>query len=288
MSKRYDKGRQSTNLDATNDQFTDFDSVDDLLGFKSRIIFSDAAKRTLERLIVESQIGIGGRPGSERGCCFYGRELGKNSNQIYIDAFSSDFLPANGFFEGGSVNHDYVLSNEVDRALNNYDCLFHFHTHSKNGFYDVFSDIDLEIYEALSTDAVILRHNASVFGLLATPNREDGMHHNIQLSCVFCSPSKKQDGTYEYDFYRFPNMCYVEGDLVYEIGQYQRTIAPRLSNGRNVRTDVMIPALGFDPNTGAAIESKPVGIFQDGKFYFGTDIIDAGIVSSETFDGMHR
>ena len=72
---------------ASFDQFTDFKTVDEIINSKSRIIFSAEAYEHFLRLINESK-----NSQSETGCFFLGKEQGKDSNQIFIDTFTTDFV----------------------------------------------------------------------------------------------------------------------------------------------------------------------------------------------------
>ena len=269
MSKRQYNNRTS-NLDALNDQFTDFDSVDDLLNSKSRVIFSEKAYEKLNELIIDSQIGVNGNAGHEEGCFFYGIELGKDTNQILVDSFSSNFTKTNGFFSGGAVDCNSVL-NRVPNEIENHRCLIHFHVHPLLGHYDVFSDIDLSVLENLASQDFSIRNGISVFGLLASANREERLYHNIQLSMIYCKPIRTRTGAYHFEYYRFPNMYYVQNGKVYEIGRYERVVPPILSNGRSVKTAASVQAFGFNPSTGEEIKDREIGYIENGKFVY-TDV----------------
>lgn len=268
MSKRFNKNRKSTNLDACNDQFTDFDSVDDLLNTKSRIIFSEKAYKNLHRLIVASKIGVNNNPGHEEGCFFYGIKLGKDTNQILIDSCSSDFTSSDGYISGGAADCNDVLLNDVPREIGNHNCLIHFHTHPLFGHYDVFSDIDLDIFEHLASQDFSVRNGISVFGLLASPNREERLFHNIQLSMIYCRSIKKIQGGYDFEYYRFPNICYIKNGKVYEVGRYERINSPVLSTRRYVRSEASVQAFGYNPTNNELIVDKEVGYIENGKIRF--------------------
>lgn len=46
----------------------------------------------------------------ERGCFFLGRELGHDTNQIYIDEYTTDFSGTDGYFEGGGLDYNNVIN----------------------------------------------------------------------------------------------------------------------------------------------------------------------------------
>lgn len=135
---------------ASFDQFTDFKSVDDIFKIESRVIFSAKAYSKFLNLICQSQ-----RTGGETGCYFLGKEIGnKNSNQIFIDSFTTDFKVEDAFVANGSVVDDDEHRKEIQTQIqqNGYDCVFHYHVHPNNLFFDVFSDQDLSVYEQRATE----------------------------------------------------------------------------------------------------------------------------------------
>jgi len=134
---------------ASYDQFTDFRTVDEMTGSESRVIFSYQAYMHFLELISKSKT-IGG----ETGCYFIGKELGKNTNQIFIDSYTSEFRMEDGFVRNGSVVDSEVQREEVRRQVQQRgaDCVFHFHVHPQLGHFDVFSDQDLEIYRHRATE----------------------------------------------------------------------------------------------------------------------------------------
>ena len=130
---------------ASFDQFTDFKTVDEIINSKSRIIFSAEAYEHFLRLINESK-----NSQSETGCFFLGKEQGKDSNQIFIDTFTTDFVSSNGHFSGGAVEDTRESQTIREKAVREYgyDCLFHFHVHTapEGSHYESFSDQDLKLY----------------------------------------------------------------------------------------------------------------------------------------------
>ena len=136
----------SNTLDtASFDQFTDFKTVDEILNRKSRIIFSADAYSHFLSLINESK-----NFQNETGCFFLGKEQGKDSNQIFIDSFTTDFSSSSGHFIGGAVEDTKESQKIREKAVREYgyDCLFHFHVHTapKGSHYESFSDQDLKVY----------------------------------------------------------------------------------------------------------------------------------------------
>lgn len=132
------------------DQFTDFRTVDELTNRQSKIIFSKKAYEHFRKLIRDSE-----NSGNETGVFFLGKEQGKDSNVIYIDAFTTDFAQSYGFFEGGATEDTRESQHIREKAVREYgyDCLFHFHVHiaPKGSHYDAFSDQDLKIYTDFAT-----------------------------------------------------------------------------------------------------------------------------------------
>lgn len=132
------------------DQFTDFRTVDELTNRQSKIIFSEKAYEHFRKLISDSK-----NSGNETGIFFLGKEQGRDSNVIYIDAFTTDFAQDYGFFEGGASVETKESQSIREKAVREYgyDCLFHFHVHiaPKGSHYDAFSDQDLKIYTDLAT-----------------------------------------------------------------------------------------------------------------------------------------
>ena len=130
---------------ASFDQFTDFRTVDEIVNSKSKIIFSAEAYKHLLELINTSR-----NSQQETGVFFLGKEQGKDSNQIFIDSFTTDLKPANGHFSGGAVNDTRESQKILEKAVRDYgyDCLFHFHVHTapQGSFYEAFSDQDLKLY----------------------------------------------------------------------------------------------------------------------------------------------
>ena len=296
MSERVENNNLNDIISAQNDHFTDFASVDDLLGFKSRIIFSEKAILHMYQLANET-MSLANHP--ERGCFFLGRELGKDTNQIYIDDFTTDFQTADGFFEGGALVFNTVItpSREWPRGelteritRGNYDCCIHFHTHPPIGYFDVFSDRDYMLFESLAHDCKRI-HNVDFFAILSTPNRNTKMVDrqskkpikNIQFSAIYCRPKTSSPRTSrDFEYFRFPNICYISNGVVYEIGRYDRTEAPRLSSGRKVPQRATIQALGRDPKTGQNIEDKRIGIWRNGQLYLDDVRREQGIVTPRT------
>ncbi len=130
---------------ASFDQFTDFKIVDEVVNSKSRIIFSaEAYKHFLELISYSKKIQ------QETGTFFLGKEQGKNSNQIFIDSFTTDLKPSDGHFRGGAVEDSRESQKIREKAVRDYeyDCLFHFHVHTapQGSYYEVFSDQDLKTY----------------------------------------------------------------------------------------------------------------------------------------------
>lgn len=70
--------------------------------------------------------------------------------------------------------------------------------------------------------------------------------------------------------------------VVYEIGRYDRTEAPILSNGRKVPKEASIQAFGRDPNTGRMIQDKRIGIWRDGQLFLDDERREQGIVTPRT------
>lgn len=130
---------------ASFDQFTDFKTVDEMVNSKSKIIFSAEAYKHFLELINASR-----NSKKETGCFFLGKEQGKNTNEIFIDSFTSDFVSSNGHFNGGAVEdtRESQKIREIAVKKYGYDCLFHFHVHTtpRGSHYEVFSDQDLKVY----------------------------------------------------------------------------------------------------------------------------------------------
>lgn len=263
MSKRI-QSDNPTQDDALNDPLTDFDSVDQLLGFKSRIIFSEEAYEHLKSLIVKCA-----KSGSETGCLFLGKESNSEENQILIDCYTSDMKTADASFSGGAVEVTPENFNELSNKIANegYNCAFHFHTHIPKGYFEIVSDNDLNAYEALASSPFTLNHGVSFFGILAAPNRSGD---NYQVSTIYCSPSQKQNAV-EFEYYKFPNIYYVKDEVIYEMGKYQRTNAPVLSNGRQIAQTPVVQAIGNYPYTNQNIEDVPVGLCKEGCYRFSAD-----------------
>lgn len=307
---------------ASFDQFTDFKTVDELVNSKSKIIFSAEAYEHFLRLINESK-----NLQHETGCFFLGKEQGKDSNQIFIDSFTTDFLASNGHFTGGAIKETEESKIIREKAVTEYgyDCLFHFHVHIPVGYYDVFSDQDLRVYKHNATEPTYqyytnneirqilglnisdeqcsqwresFVHNrngrdkfreklpqnkkVSYFGLLATPDRIDGNsnHNNFQISALYCEPYLDGNGNMQSEFYRFPNMYYIGAEnKIYRIGDFKRRKTPELTTGRKVHNNVMIQAVGKDPNTGRQIEDVEVGKYINGQFVFNKELSPTDISS---------
>lgn len=134
---------------ASYDQFTDFQNVDNLTNTKSRIVFTAEAYEHFLRLINESKI-----KDKETGVFFLGKEQGKDSNHILIDTFTTDLKTTNGHYDGGAVTVTNESNAIREKAVTDYgyDCIFHFHVHFAKGYYDVFSDQDLELYKHNATE----------------------------------------------------------------------------------------------------------------------------------------
>lgn len=130
---------------ASFDQFTDFKNVDELVNSESKIIFSAEAYKHFIELINSSR-----NSQNETGCFFLGKEQGKDTNVIFIDSFTTDFILSNGHYEGGAVEDTRESQIIREKAVREYgyDCLFHFHVHTtpRGSHYDVFSDQDLKVY----------------------------------------------------------------------------------------------------------------------------------------------
>lgn len=130
---------------ASFDQFTDFKTVDETVNSKSKIIFSAEAYKHFRELINNSR-----NSQQEKGVFFLGKEQGKDSNQIFIDSFTTDLTPSDGHFSGGAVEDTKESQKIREKAVKDYgyDCLFHFHVHTtpKGSHYEAFSDQDLKIY----------------------------------------------------------------------------------------------------------------------------------------------
>lgn len=303
---------------ASFDQFTDFKTVDEMVNSKSKIIFSAEAYKHFLELINTSRTTQ-----QETGVFFLGKEQGKDSNQIFINSFTTDLKPADGHFSGGAVDDTKESQKIREKAVRNYgyDCLFHFHVHTtpQGSHYEAFSDQDLKLYadynkspwfqyyskqdiEHISetkisneeyemilqnflnengqineafTKSVPQNRKVTYFGMLATPDRTNGInqnrtiHNNYQLSTVFSEQQYDIDGRLQSQFYRFPNMYYIgEENKIYRIGDFQRKVRPELSSGRIINKDVKIQAIGKDPNTGRKIEDIEVGKYVDGQFIF--------------------
>lgn len=130
---------------ASFDQFTDFKTVDEMVNSKSKIIFSAEAYTHFLELINASR-----NSQNETGCFFLGKEQGKDSNQIFIDSFTTDLKPSDGHFSGGAVDDTRESQKIREKAVRDYgyDCLFHFHVHTtpQGSYYEAFSDQDLKLY----------------------------------------------------------------------------------------------------------------------------------------------
>lgn len=321
---------------ASYDQFTDFKTVDEMVNSKSKIIFSTKAYEHFLELINTSRTTQ-----HETGVFFLGKEQGKDSNQIFIDSFTTDLELADGYFIGGAVRDTKESQKIREKAVRDYgyDCLFHFHVHiaPQGSYYEAFSDKDLKIYadynkspwfqyyskqdiEHISgtkisdeeykmilqnffnrngkineafTKSVPQNRKVTYFGMLATPDRtieieqNRTIHNNYQLSTVFSEQQYDRDGRLQSQFYRFPNMNYIDKEnKIYRIGDFQRKVRPELSNGRIINKDVKIQAIGKDPNTGRKIEDIKVGKYVDGQFIFDREFspIDLSNLTSHTAD----
>ncbi len=130
---------------ASFDQFTDFKTVDEMVNSKSKIIFSAEAYTHFLELINASR-----NSQNETGCFFLGKEQEKDSNQIFIDSFTTDLKPSDGHFSGGAVDDTRESQKIREKAVRDYgyDCLFHFHVHTtpQRSHYEAFSDQDLKLY----------------------------------------------------------------------------------------------------------------------------------------------
>ena len=268
MSQRKPNNNLNDNVSAQNDHLTDFASVDDLLRLKSRIIFSKNAFLHLVELMQQTMC----LPDhTERGCFFLGKELGKDTDRIIFDDFTTDFSVSDAYFKGGANDCNSVLKpskrwpkgelvERIDKG--NYDCCAYFHTHPLRGHFDVFADLDLMLFEILSDRY----KNVNWFSVLATPNRNTrlnsvGKFDNVQISAIYYE--RTSNGKFEY--YRFPSISYVDKGEIIEIGKYDRIEAPSLTGRIYVPRRATVQAIGKDPNTGETIENKKIGKINNGR-----------------------
>ena len=268
-SWRYRTGQEEP-YSSLNDQFTDYLKVDDI-GFPSKVIFSTNAYLHLIQLVSDSAMSHFAKEngvGEERGCFFYGRELvsdyGENCNIILIDDYSPQCRVANSsVLENGSIDPNSVLplvNYKVDS--NNYDCVFYFHVHPRfNNYYDTFSTGDYNSFEVMKDYHF---PNKNLFAVLATPCREAKGLDTYQLSCLLVQKVMCNNEQEKYVYYQFPNICYIEGDKIKQVGSFERKVAPALTSGRVVPIGCKIPALISDPHTGARIHDEVVGTYEEG------------------------
>lgn len=130
------------------DQYKNIPSFEDL-NQKVKIVFS---KSCYENILKMSADAI--RNNREYGRFFVGKKISENPEVIYFDYnIRSEFALARGpMGEGKAVqpkDENYV---ELNNKINEYKfngvkpVVLHFHSHPRSGFFESFSDQDLQIY----------------------------------------------------------------------------------------------------------------------------------------------
>ncbi len=246
------------------DQYSNIPAIDDL-GANSKIIFSEKSYKKMMELIINTS-----RSNAESGCFFVGRKSKDNPFSIYIDYNTSEFLCEDGIYKNGSANPTQQTYEELNYKIQEYKaheirpCIFHFHTHPRNGYYESFSDQDLHTYAKMAYD------NPSYynFGILGFPVGQS----TIGISVVLPNEPQKVGNKHTADFYMYPNICYCISNSVFKMGAFEKKYQgrkTRLSDTSNsnriirnyIQSNVQknVCSIGKNPNNNLNIDDSEIG-----------------------------
>ncbi|MBR3324457.1 MAG: hypothetical protein IKG14_00185 [Clostridia bacterium] len=211
----------------SKDQFTD----DENFGAESKVVFSTETYNFLKGLISQSK-----QTNMEAGAFLLGKKQGE-SEQIWIDDYSSQFAPDEGNYGFGSALDSQVQIPEIMRKIkdNNYNCLIHFHVHYKVGeHYDGFANQDRKLYSWLARDPDYQFFNKEelqdIFNksltddecltILRTPEKYDQLkksipsHRKVFIFGMLATPDRPDEGKESSNYQLSLLFCepYLEGE----------------------------------------------------------------------------
>ncbi len=260
--------------------YNQFDDIPSL-GTKSKIIFSEKAYMFLNSLINETK-----NDNKEEGCYLVGRKSISEDGALcfYFDFCSSKFQTTDGIYSNSGVistnSNKRELINELDKYMESgiQACIMHFHTHTLNGIFSSLSDQDYGVYATMKHQL-----KCEVFGMLAAPNN-NLKKETTELSVLICQDPKVIGTRGCASFYSIPNIYYVKGSEIYQVGTFRnneahsKTVITELSrrdrfvqNYREWKGSSIVSGIGINPDTGLQITDKNVGYIDINKSFIFQD-----------------
>lgn len=246
------------------DQYKNIPSYDDL-NKKVKIVFSGECYKNIIQMSINTM-----NNNRERGRFFVGRIISTKPEVIYFDYNTSEFAPARGSMgEGKAVNPTQQNYNELDSIIRVYKSngikpvVLHFHSHPRSGYYESFSDQDLQLYAKMQ----VQNENCITLGMLGFPINETTS--TIGMCVVRPENSRLINGIGAATFVRCEDICYTIDNNIYKVGRFEkryngRLYKPNLSMGIIIQyltlpSNQKVCAEGIDPNTGNQIQPTHVG-----------------------------
>lgn len=246
------------------DQYINIPSYDDL-NKKVKIVFSG---KCYENII---QMSIGAmNDNREYGRFFVGRIISTDPEVIYFDYNTSAFESIRGpMGEGMAVNPSSQNYSELNSKIREYESngikpvVLHFHSHPRVGYYESFSDQDLQLYAKMQAQ----NENSIALGMLGFPI--DETLPTVGMCIVRPENSRLLNGIGTADFVRCEDICYISGNDINKVGGFEKKYNGRLHNQNltmgivrqylTLPSNVKVCAEGIDPNTGNPIKPTCVG-----------------------------
>lgn len=278
------------------DQYKNICSYDDL-NKKVRIIFNSNCYENIMQMSISSM-----KNNRERGSFFVGRIISTEPLVIYFDYNTSEFECTRGpMGEFGAVNPTQNNYNDLNAKLKEYDnngikpVVLHFHSHPRFGYYESFSDQDLQLYAKMQ----VQNENYISLGMLGFPINDTS--RTIGMCVVRPENPKIINGIGTADFVRCEDICYTNGNNIFKVGGFEKRYNGRLHNqnlGREiVRQYLSLPsngkvcAEGIDPNTGNPIKPMCVGYTDTaGHLYFTNEnlLLETQNMQETYKEGIHK
>lgn len=283
MSKRTKIGNDNSPLTVTHDHLTDFESIEDVVQRKRKIIFDTDNYSPLINLIDLTR-----EDGEEKGCFFVGQKFQQEGVDIYqVIGMTESFETKDGAFKGGALDPQKAWEKQIKPIVDRFPkdkksqmFIMMFHTHINEGLFECFSDQDLRSLETIASQS-----GMDTLGLLATPNRNMIKGKNLQtcwqLSALQCkarlagvkvsSKTGKTEPAYTYDYYRYPSICKTSSrNNIIELGTLKRLVGPDTilkPEDRDQNAEVQV--IGFEPRSLEKVKGKKIGTVDErGNYHF--------------------
>jgi hypothetical protein len=278
------------------DQYKNIPSYEDL-NQKVKIIFSSECYENIMKMSIDAI-----NKNREYGRFFVGRKISENPEVIYFDYNTSEFAPARGpMGEGKAVNPIQQNYNELNIKIEEYKSkdiipvVLHFHSHPRDGYYESFSDQDLQVYAKMQAD----NSNCITLGMLGFPI--DNTPSSFGMCIVQPFNARITNGIGTADFIRCEDIYYTSKNEIYSVGKFEkryngRLHKPNLQTGivrqyLTLRSNSKVCAEGIDPNTKTEIKPTCVGYTDtSGNLYFSNEnlSLNTSTTSKTNTTKMHK